>query len=189
MKSGIEPARLLEQLPPQTGRGLPPVERWNPEFSGELDIFIARNGQWCYQGNPMTRDAMVRLFSTILRRDEDGHYYLVTPVEKVRIRVERVPFVVVAMRVEEGEAGETLYLTTNVGDEFPLDADHPLWVEMDPESGEELPYVRVRGNLNALLARSVYYQMAERVTECEIDGRQRLGVRSGGCLFPLDIPA
>lgn len=174
---------LLQQIPASKG-GLPPVHLWNPPFCGDIDMRIARDGSWHYLGTPIGRPAMVRLFSTILRRDGDA-YFLVTPVEKVGIRVDDAPFVAVDMHAEgEGEA-QRLRFVTNVGDELVAGAAHPLRCVLDAQSGEPAPYVRVRDNLEALIHRNVFYRLVELAVPRAIDGRPWLGVWSDGAFFPL----
>lgn len=138
------------------GRGLPPVHLWNPPNCGDIDIRIRKDGVWFHEGTPIGREALVRLFSTVLRKDEDG-IYLVTPVEKLRIQVEDAPFV--ATRVDR--KGEALCFTTNVGDEVEAGPDNPIRVEMDPRTGEPRPYLYVRRGLEALIARPVFYELVE----------------------------
>lgn len=146
---------------------------------------IDRQQKWHYQGTPINRQRMVRLFSTVLRRESDDEYYLVTPVEKCRIEVEDVPFEAILLEVEgEGEA-QQLRLTTNVADEVAVDTQHPLRIETDPVSGEPSPYVLVRGRLEARLARSVFYQLVEKAVQVSLDGTDWLGVWSGGVFFKL----
>ncbi|SDS46294.1 DUF1285 domain-containing protein [Pseudomonas oryzae] len=174
---------LLQQIPASKG-GLPPVHLWNPPFCGDIDMRIARDGSWHYLGTPIGRPAMVRLFSTILRRDGDD-YFLVTPVEKVGIRVDDAPFVAVEMEVEGAGEGQALRFRTNVDDELVAGAEHPLRVVLDAQSGEPSPYVHVRANLEALIHRNVFYQLVELAVPREIDGQVWLGVWSGGEYFPI----
>lgn len=166
------------------GRGLPPVESWNPPHCGDIDIRIGRDGTWYHQGTPFARRELVRLFSTILRKDPDG-YHLVTPAEKMRIRVDDVPFVAVLLR-REGE-GETqrLIFTTNVGDETVAGRQNPIRVENHPATGEPSPYVHVRKGLEARIARSVFYELADLAVAGK-DGT--LGVWSDGFYFSLGLP-
>ena len=164
------------------GDSLPPVEQWHPERVGDIDIRIGRDGHWFYQGEEMTREAVVRLFSTILRKDDDG-YCLVTPAEKMRIQVEDAPFVVRLMDVEgEGQA-QTIHFSTNVGDSFTLSANHPLRVYTN-ENGDPKPYVKVRRNLEALVSRSVYYELADLAVP-KAEGSDDYGVWSTGEFFQL----
>ncbi|MBI1261092.1 MAG: DUF1285 domain-containing protein [Rhizobiales bacterium] len=166
-------------------RGLPPVEKWNPDFCGDLDMRIARDGTWFYMGTPIGRERLVRLFSTILRHDADGKYYLVTPVEKVGITVDDAPFLAVVMRVEGEGREQLLHFTTNVGDETMAGADHPMRFVMDAETGEPAPYVHVRARLEALINRAVFYDLVEIGTEEMHEGAKWFGVWSGGMFFPF----
>ena len=163
------------------GRALPPVEHWNPAHCGDIDIRIARDGTWYHLGRPILRHHIVRLFSTILRKEADG-YHLVTPVEKLRIKVEDAPFVAVLLRCEGAGLSQRLVFTTNVGDEVELDAAHLLRVVINPNSGEPSPYVHVRGGLEAKLSRAVFYQLVELA---ETDAHGVLGVKSNGHYFVL----
>ncbi|MGH8433743.1 MAG: DUF1285 domain-containing protein [Pseudomonas sp.] len=175
---------LLAQIPKTEKKGLPPVHLWNPPFCGDIDMRIARDGTWFYLGTPIGRKPMVRLFSTIIRRDGDA-YFLITPVEKVGIKVDDAPFVAIDVQVEgEGEE-QVLRFTTNVDDEAAAGPEHPLRVELDPLTQEPAPYVHVRSNLEALIHRNVFYQLVELAVPREIDGRYWLGVWSGGQFFPI----
>jgi len=166
------------------GRKLPPVEKWNPQHCGDIDIRIARDGTWFHNGTPIGRRELVRLFSTILRKDADG-YHLVTPVEKMRIVVDDAPFLAVLLRAEgEGQA-QRLVFTTNVGDETIAGPDNPIRVETDPETEEPAPYVHVRRGLEAKIARAVFYQLADMAAPGEGEQGDLLGVWSDGAFFPL----
>ena len=183
------PQSLLNSLP-QRGelqrREPAPVHLWNPPLSGEMDMRIARDGTWYHEGDPIRRLALAQLFSTILRLDEDARYYLVTPVERWAIQVDDAPFVAVRLSVSgEGEQQQLLF-HTSLEDEVPLDVEHPLRVELDPQSGEPSPYIRVRANLDALISRTVFYELADLAVEAEVAGVQRIGVWSGGRFFPID---
>jgi uncharacterized protein len=167
------------------GRAIPPVERWNPQHCGDIDIRIARDGTWYHQGTPFGRRELVRLFSTILRKDPDG-YHLVTPAEKMRIRVDDAPFVAVLLDVQGEGHDQRLMFTTNVGDDTIAGRDNPIRVEIDRESGEPSPYVHVRKGLEALIARSVFYQLAELAVPGP-DGM--MGVWSDGMYFVLGSAA
>lgn len=175
---------LLAQIPASKDKGLPPVHLWNPDCCGDIDMRIARDGTWYYLGTPIGRKPMVRLFSTIIRRDGDD-YFLVTPVEKCGITVDDAPFVAVTLVVEgEGEE-QVLRFTTNVDDEVVADAAHPIRVDLDPQTQEPSPYVLVRVNLEALIHRNVFYQLVELAVPREIDGVDWLGVWSSGEFFPI----
>ncbi len=145
----------------RAGKGLPPVERWNPQFCGDIDMEIRPDGTWFYMGTPIGRMPLVQLFSTVLRKDEDGKTYLVTPVEKVGIRVADAPFVAVEMNVS-GEGGEqVMTFRTNVGDVVEAGPDHPLRFVDEAATGGLKPYVLVRGRLEALVARPVMYELVD----------------------------
>ena len=161
------------------GRGLPPVHLWNPAHVGEIDIVIKRDGRWLHEGAVIGREAMVRLFSTILRKDPDG-IYLVTPVEKLRITVEDAPFIAVAVDRQGGD----LTFTTNVGDEVVAGPDNPIRVEVGPDD-EPRPYVHVRRGLEALISRPVFYELVEMAEERDTADGLRLGVESAGMWFVL----
>ena len=161
-------------------KGLPPVHLWNPAHCGEIDIVIRRDGLWFHEGTPIGREALVRLFSTVLRLDPDG-YHLVTPVEKMRIRVEDAPFL--AVRVDQD--GEALRFTTNVGDVVEAGPEHAIRVDTDPETGEPAPYLHVRRGLEARLTRPVFYDLAELAQPQNTTEGKVFGVRSNGAWFPI----
>lgn len=167
----------------KNGKGLPPVHLWNPPFCGDLDMRIARDGTWFYLGTPIGRPELVRLFSTILKREDDD-YFLVTPVEKVGITVDDAPFVAVDFEQTEG----VLVFETSVGDSVSAGPDAPIRVVRDPETGEPSPYVLIRANLEALIDRKSFYRLVELGEHTELDGVQWFGVRSSGQFFPI-IPS
>ena len=169
------------------GRGLPPVHLWNPPFCGNLDMRIARDGTWFYQGTPIGRPGLVRLFSTILRKDGDK-YFLVTPVEKVGITVDDAPFLAVDFDASGMDRDQKLTFHTNVGDSVTAGPETPLRFVRDPETGEPSPYVMVRDGLEALIDRKSFYRLAELGTEHDVDGVPWFGIWSGGAFFGM-IPA
>jgi len=173
-ESGL--AALADAAKQAPGRGLPPVHLWHPAHCGDIDIVIRRDGVWAHEGSPIGRAELVRLFSTVLRKDPDG-YCLVTPVEKLAIRVEDLPFRAIAMHA----GPDTLSFTTDVGDEVVAGEDHPLRVETDPTTGEPSPAIHVRAGLWARVARPVFYDLVERASLR--DGR--LVVMSNGASFDL----
>jgi hypothetical protein len=184
-------ARGLEALisrAARAGKGLPPVERWNPPFCGDIDMEIRRDGTWFYMGTPIGRMPLVQLFSTVLRKDEDGRTYLVTPVERVGIRVVDAPFVAVEVNVSGHGGEQVVTFRTNVGDVVEAGPDHPLRFVDEDETGGLKPYVLVRGRLEALVARPVMYELVERGEEIEIGGQSMFSVRSRGKVFPI-MPA
>lgn len=164
---------------------LPPVHLWNPPYGGDLPMEIKRDGTWFYMGTPIRRKPMVKLFSSVLRLDDDGKYYLVTPVEKVGITVEDAPFTAVEVDVEGEGRDQKLTFRTQVDDWVTADKDHPIRVEIDPKTGEPSPYVTVRSRLEALIGRSVFYEMVDLGVEEEVDGTQMFGVWSCGAFFPF----
>lgn len=190
MAEDVSPGELLgraESLAAAAGeaaraKGLPPVHLWNPDFCGDIDMRIARDGTWYYLGSPIGRKPMVRLFSTILRHDADGKFYLVTPVEKVGIRVDDAPFVAIEMTVEGAGPEQVLRFRTNVDDWVTAGPEHPIRVAIDPKTEEPSPYIHVRARLEALIARAVFYDLVD--LAAERDGR--LGVWSAGVFFPID---
>ncbi|MGY2957007.1 hypothetical protein ACVWWT_002217 [Pseudomonas sp. TE6349] len=173
---------LLTQLP--TSKGLPPVHLWNPDFCGNIDMRIARDGTWYYLGTPIGRKPMVKLFSSIIRRDGDD-YFLVTPVEKVGIKVDDAPFVAVALEVTGKGEQQVLRFTNNVDDQVEAGPDHPLRVVTDPVTQAPSPYVLMRSNLEALIHRNVFYQLVELAVARQIADQQWLGVWSRGEFYPI----
>lgn len=165
-------------------KGLPPVHLWNPDFCGDLDMRIAKDGTWFYLGTPIGRPALVKLFSGILKL-EDGKYYLVTPVEKVGITVDDAPFVAVDFRLEGAGDAQIITFTTQVGDEVSAGPEHPIRVATDPETSEPSPYVVVRRGLEARIDRKSFYRLADIGIHQEVDGVSMFGVRSNGVFFPL----
>ena len=164
------------------GKGPPPVHLWDPPFCGDLDMEIRRDGTWFYEGTPIGRPALVRLFASILKREGDAHF-LVTPVEKVGIRVQDAPFLAVDFEREGGD----LVFTTNVGDRVTAGPDHAVRVERDAQ-GEPSPYLHVRRGLEALIDRKSFYRLADIGETASHDGAEWFGVRSSGVFFPM-IPA
>jgi hypothetical protein len=165
-------------------KGPPPVHLWNPPFCGDLDIRIARDGTWFYLGTPIGRAPLVRLFSSILRREGD-RFFLVTPVEKVGIRVDDAPFVAVDFDAEGSGADRVIRFVTQVGDEVAAGPDHPIRVARDPATGEPAPYVLVRDGLEALIDRKSFYRLVELGEHARHEGARWFGLRSGGAFFPV----
>ena len=159
---------------------LPPVEQWHPEQTRESRMKIAANGDWFYQDSKIDRMRMVRMFASILRKDDDD-YFLVTPAEKLRIDVENAPFIAVLLTVSLQDGQPHLVFTTNMGEEVSADADHRITIEYSHAEADPSPYIEVRSGLKALMSRCVYYQLADLAEDH--DGQ--LGVFSGGCFMPL----
>ena len=177
-----DPVEIMRHL---KGGKRPPVHTWNPDYCGEIEIRIARDGTWYYQGTPINRERMVQLFSTVLRRDDDDVYYLVTPVEKLAIEIEDAPFVAVEMTVHGTGRGQVLVFRTNVDDEVMAGAEHPIRIVVDPDAGQPAPYIHVRDRLEALIARAVFYDLVELGVEEEHNGESHFGVWSADVFFPL----
>jgi hypothetical protein len=168
-------------------RGPPPVHLWNPPFCGDLDMRIARDGTWFYLSTPIARKPLVKLFSSILKREGD-RFFLVTPVEKVGIRVDDAPFVAVDYTVEGAGRDQRLTITTQVDDVVAAGPEHPIRVAPDPLTREPAPYLHVRAGLEALIDRKSFYRLVEIAEEHEAAGIRQLGVWSDGAFFPF-IPA
>ncbi|NDW03043.1 DUF1285 domain-containing protein [Jiella pacifica] len=163
----------------RAGKGAPPVERWNPDFCGDIDMVIRSDGTWIYQGTPIRREALKRLFSSVLRKDEDGRTYLVTPVEKLGITVEDAPFLAVEMSREERVGDKVLTFRTDVGDVVEAGAEQPLRFAAETEAFR--PYLLVRGRLEAALTRALAIDLADLVEEDE----RGFFVMSSGARFDL----
>lgn len=181
------PDGLASSIKATKTRGLPPVHLWNPPFCGDLDMQIAKDGTWSYLGSPINRFELVKLFSSILKK-EDGKYFLVTPVEKVGITVEDAPFIAVDFEAEGDGQAQRLSFSTHVGDVAVAGPDHPIRIVIDAETDEPSPYILVRANLEARIDRKSFYRLVDIATH--LDGW--FGVWSGGQFFPLirsdDLP-
>jgi len=171
---------LAETIKATKTRGLPPVEDWNPPFCGDIDMEIQRDGTWFYEGTPIGRVGLVKLFASILIL-EDDKYFLVTPVEKVGIRVQDAPFIAVDFEVSGVGQGQTITFTTNLEDSAAAGEALPMRFVRDPETGEPSPYVRVRRNLEALIDRKSFY----RLVELGVHHEGWFGVWSGGAFFGI----
>ena len=167
----------------QKGGKIPPVHLWNPEFCGDLDMEIRRDGTWFYMGTPIGRHALVKLFSSILKL-EDGQYFLVTPVEKVGIRIVDKPFVAVDIEAAGAGAEQVISFTTNVEDTVIAGPEHPIRVVRD-EEGEPSPYVMVRAGMEALIDRKSFYRLVDLGESHDVDGTDWFGVWSQGTFFPI----
>ncbi|MEL7165030.1 MAG: DUF1285 domain-containing protein [Pseudomonadota bacterium] len=174
---------LMASITATKTRGLPPVHLWNPPFCGDLDMRIARDGTWFYEGTPIGRPGLVKLFSSILKR-ENGKYFLVTPVEKVGITVDDAPFVAIDFEPSGDGQAQTLTFTTHVDDTATAGPDHPIRVARDPDTGEPSPYVLIRADLEALIDRKSFYRLVDLGTHHD----DWFGVWSGGDFFPI-IPS
>ncbi len=185
-----KPDAILAQVPHEEHgverRAPAPVHLWNPPVTGQLDMRIARDGTWYYEDGPISRQSMAQLFSGILRLDDDGTYYLVTPVERWAIEVEDAPFVAVAVDVKGQGKDQVLTFTTNLDDSVEAGPDNPIRVQTDPETDEPAPYILMRANLEALMHRNVFYELADIAVDEDVRGQSCLGVWSNGVFFPID---
>lgn len=182
-KASPNMARLAKQIAASadTSAGEPAIDN----TCGDFGIRIARDGTWYYQNSPIGRISLAKLFSTVLRRDEDGEYWLVTPVERGRVEVEDAPFVAVRLDVAEAGRDQVLTMETNLDDSVTVDAEHPIRVALDPETQEPTPYVLVRERLEARINRAVYYELVELGVEREGEDGHIYGVWSSGEFFAL----
>jgi uncharacterized protein len=166
---------------------LPPVESWNPPYCGDIGLEILRDATWQYQGSAITRAPLVALFASVLRKDEDGQTYLVTPAEKVLVRVADAPFLAVEMQVEGASDKQVIHLRTNLDEWVGVSPQHPLRFEAQLGTGGLKPYVRVRGRLDALLTRAIYLDLVT-LAEANTAGGQTFGVWSAGLRWSLEAP-
>ena len=188
MASDISTNRIggLEALlKAQAGKGPAPVETWNPPYCGDIGMRIRADGVWLYQGSLIGRMPLVKLFAGVLRKDEDGKTYLVTPAEKVDVAVDDAPFMAVEMEVKGEGGGQSLTFRTNVDDIVEAGPQHPIRFVLEEGSEGLKPYLHVRGRLEALVTRALYYDLVELATE---NGEGNLGLWSGGQFFPLKEP-
>jgi uncharacterized protein len=176
-------AGLEALLKAQGGKGPAPVEKWNPPYCGDIGMKIRSDGIWFYQGTPIGRMPLVKLFAGVLRKDADGKHYLVTPVEKVDVAVEDAPFMAVEMEVIGSGRDQSLTFRTNVDDIVEAGANHPIRFVVEAGSGGLKPYLLVRGRLEALVTRALYYDLVELANSDGPAGE--LGLWSGGAFFPL----
>lgn len=181
-KGGLD--GIAAMLPRQGGKGLPPVHLWNPPFCGNLDMRIAGDGTWFYQKTPIGRIGLVKLFSSVLKREGDK-YFLVTPVEKVGIVVDDAPFTAVELKVEDAAEGRTLHFRTNVDEWVAAGSDHALRFDEDADNGGLAPYLHVRSDLWAKVTRALFYDLVELGEERDIAGKAMFGVASGGAFYAM----
>lgn len=184
-ENGLAGLQALVERGEGANKGLPPVERWEPDFCGDLDMIIKSDGTWFYMGTPIGRKSLVKLFSTVLRKDEDGKTYLVTPVEKIGITVEDAHFVAVEMNVHEENGESVLTFRTNVGDIVTAGPENPIRFVIVPGNDGVKPYILVRGRLEAVLARPVMYELIALGQEIEVNGQTMFAVQSKGEIYPI----
>lgn len=179
----IRIAELESLVKDATGRGLAPVESWNPPYCGDIGLAIRRDGTWEYRGSPILRMGLVKLFASVLRRDQDGQHYLVTPAEKVAVQVEDAPFLAVEMEIQGEGVGQDIVVRTNLDDIVRCGPAHPIRFDENVPSLGLKPYVTVRGRLEALFTRSQSYDLLERCADTWCDGQN--GLWTGGQFFPV----
>jgi len=158
------------------------------QFCGDIDMRIARDGTWFYQGSPIGRKPLVKLFASVLHRDHEGEFWLQTPAEKCRIQVDNAPFIAVEMMVEGKAREQSISFRTNVDENVKVGTNHPIRVEVDPQTGEPSPYVVVKRGLEALISRAVFYDLVELGVEKRVSGKPAFGVWSRGSFFFLGDP-
>ena len=164
------------------------IEQRGQQFCGDIDMRIARDGTWFYQGSPIGRKPLVKLFASVLKRDQDGEYWLETPAEKCRIQVDDAPFIAIEMMVEGKGREQCISFRTNVDENVQVGVIHPIRVNVDPQTGEPSPYVAVKHGLEALISRAVFYDLVELGVEKRVSGKQAFGVWSSGLFFFLGNP-
>ncbi len=182
-----DPARVDQKIRLSSPAGQP-SEGENLPSCGDFDIRIARDGTWFHQGSPIGRKALVKLFASVLRREADGEYWLVTPAERGRVIVDDAPFTALEVAASGAESAQVLRFRTNVDDWVEADREHPIRVRHAPGSGEPSPYILIRDGLEARIARSVYYHLVELAVERREGAKRVLGVWSKGTFFPLGSP-
>ena len=185
MNREVNTASILKDIleAQKTSGELPPVDKWNPPLCKNVEMKISKDGKWFFMGSLIGREKMVKLFSSVLRLDEDGFYYLVTPVEKIKIEVADKPFVIVTYDKEIIDDQETFFFQTNVGDVVPLNSSHPLRIEFSETTNEPSPYLLVRKNLEGLISRNVFYQLVQEAAEDK--NSKELIIESSGINFSL----
>lgn len=179
MDKKITPSSIFEAVSNLDEDSFPPVHLWNPPLCDNVDIRINRDAQWFFMNSPIGRERMVKLFSRVLRLDEDGIYYLVTPVEKIKLEVEDKPFLIIDFSIEGSGRHQKIYLTTNTYEEFLVGKDHPIRIEVNKQTQEPAPYALVRSNLEGLLSRNTFYKLIDITTEHDSD----IGLWSDGEFF------
>ena len=184
----ISPASLIKEIEKYEGDLLPPVHLWNPPICKNINMRIDREGRWYFMDSIIGRERMVRLFSRVLRLDDDGYYYLVTPVEKIKLEVEDKPFLIVDFSIAGRDKEQIISFKTNTNDHFLLDEHHPLRVEIKSSTKEPSPYVLVRENLEGLLSRNVYYKLVDISVTKKLKHKKIVGIWSRNQFFELGEP-
>jgi len=184
-KSQFSSLKDLIKALEDTEDGQRPVEKWNPEYCGEMDMVIKADGSWWHEGSRITRRGLIDLFASILRKDVDGETYLVTPIEKIKIEVERAHFIAIRVDIEGEGKDQRLFFTTNLDEVFKVGEENPIRVETDADTLEPSPFVTVRGRLEAAMSRPVFYELVENAVEIETPQGKQLGIYANRVFFPL----
>ena len=191
MKTPVDaanPLKGLAQVRKSSGKkGLPPVHLWNPPLCGDIDMRIDRDGTWFYLGSPIGRKELVKLFASVLRHDEDGVHYLVTPVEKCSVEIEDAPFLAVRMKVTGAGKDQIIEFETSVDDVVVVDEAHPLRFETEQGTDGLKPYVLVRARLEALVNRALFYDLVALGVVEPHNGDEWFGVWSSGVFWPMAL--
>ena len=181
MSTKITPASIFQEISQMDDSVLPPVHLWDPPLCENVDMRIDREGKWYFMNSPIGRERMVKLFSRVLRFDDDGFYYLVTPIEKIRLLVEDKPFLIIDYSIKKKNNYQIITFITNTYDEFEVSSKHPLRVVINEKSNEPSPYALVRSNLEGLISRNVFYKLVDVAEEFE----GSLGIWSNNTFFKL----
>ena len=186
--SDVNPASIMQQIAKYGEDSLPPVHLWNPPLCKNVHMKIDREGRWFFMNSPIGREKMVKLFSKVLRLDQDGHYYLVTPVEKIRLEVVDKPFLIIDFKIAGKGRNQIISFETNTKDIFLLDKEHPLRVEHKKHTNEPSPYVLVRDNLEGLISRNIFYKLVDISEYKNSQTQEDLGVWSRNTFFSIGSP-
>lgn len=184
--SEITPESLLKQIKKLEGKALPPVHLWDPPLCSNISMKIDREGRWYFMNSPINRKRMICLFSKVIRYDRDGSYYLVTPYEKIKLKVEDKPFYVIDFSIVGKGSEQILSFKTYTEDIFLLDKEHPLKIKVDKNTKQPSPYVLVRNNLEGLISRNIFYKLVDIAKREVIKGSSRWGVWSKGLFFSIE---
>ena len=179
------PFSLLAALDSVKGKQKPPIHLWHPELEKEIDMEVKGNGDWYYEGTIIKRQRLIHLFASVLRLEDDSEYYLITPHERCRIKVQDAPFIAILLDVDGSDETQNLTFTTNMAEVVLAGPENKLKFDIDPISAEPSPYLHVRDGLQARLHRNVYYQLADLMVIKTVAKQEWLGVWSKGVFLPL----
>ena len=185
MMNEVNPASLLKTISLLREDELPPVHLWNPPICKNVFMRIAQDGRWYYMDSPIGRERMVKLFSRVLRYDDDGHYYLVTPIEKIRLIVDDKPFTIINFEIKNPGLKQKIFFETNTSDFFLLDKKHPLRV-VNNSKNEPSPYILIRSNLEGRITRNIFYKLVDISLTKKINGKSTIGIWSDNSFFSLE---